>query len=151
MISIVNVSGSGVKIKIRKIKVHNCQTSSISGVISEFLFRRISGHSSGSALTAAAHDTEDNLNGSITIKTGATVSGEASDSLAKWFYTSEEWGGAALKTADFEHTMAQVNAAYESFNPEKPITLNEGEGVHIKHATNSTSGCFDFLIVFTQE
>lgn len=151
MLSIVNDGGSSVVVKIREIRIVNNQTTAITGVMSEFQLRRISGHTSGTSITPLTHDTSDSLNASVTAATGSTVSGESSLNLRHWKWSSDEWGVGASDVEAFDHTETALVPLYGQPSKTKPITLRAGEGLTIKHITNSTAGAFDISVLFTQE
>lgn len=151
MISLVNAGGSSVVLRIRDIRIVNNQTTAITGVMADFQLRRITGHSSGTSLTPLAHDTTDNLNGSVTASTGATVSGETSANLRHWKWSSDEWGVGSSDVESFDHTINSLIPMYGQSPKTKAITLRAGEGITIKQITNSTAGAFDVTVLFTQE
>lgn len=150
MLSLLNGSGSGIKIKIRQIKIINVQNSAVTGVISNYEMRRFTGHSGGTVLTPHAHDTTDILNGSVTARTGATISGETV-SLYRYSWSTDEWGSGAQDVESNDHAFELSIPCYVSANYSKPMILNPGEGLHMKQTTNSTVGTFDIEILFTQE
>ena len=152
MISILNASGSTVVIRLREIRLVNTQTTSITGIVSQFDFYRFTGHSGGTSLTPAAFDTTDTLDGSVTVRTGGTITGEG-QKLFHAEYSSDEWGVGVLDEEGNEHVLQLLNPIYKHdlSSAIKPITLNAGEGFHIKHIINSTAGSFDLYIAFTQE
>jgi hypothetical protein len=150
MVSIVNTTGSTVKIKIRSIKLINSQNTAVTGVNAEFDFRKIVGHSAGISLTPLSFDSTDTLSGSVTARTGATVTSEgALYKHAVW--SSDEWGVGTLDTEASDHGLQELLPVYLTPINCKPITLNDNEGFHIKQTVNSTAGTFDFELIFTQE
>lgn len=152
MISIVNTSGSTVILKIRKIYLINSQTTAVTGVISDFSLLRFTSHSGGTLITTTTNDTNDTLDSSITVRTGATITGEVSTALARVEYSSDEWGVGTLDTEANDHTEQVLIPLYEHSNIyTKPITLRANQGIHLKHTINSTAGSFDIIVEFTQE
>lgn len=150
MVSLVNTTGSTVKVKIREIKLINVQTAAVTGVILNFEYRRITSHSSGTSLTPNPHDTTDTLSGSITARTGATITGEAAILLRqKW--SSDEWGVGALDVESHAHPLQTLLPFYSPAQFTKPITLNANEGFHIKQTVSSSVGTFDIFVTFTVE
>lgn len=151
MLSIFNDSNSTVKIKLRDLKICNVRNTAVTGTVSEFGLYRITGHSSGTSLTPASFDTTDSLNGSVTTRTGATISGEASTVLLHWDWSNDEWSQGASDVESFDHALQEVINLLRQEKQCKPITLRANEGVTIKHVNNSTVGLFDVVLVFTQE
>lgn len=152
MISILNASGSGVKIKIRDVKIINNKTTGLVGIASDFRFFRFTGHTGGTLITPQTLDTTDTLNVNVSSRTGSTISGESPNPLFRYLWSSDEWGPGTLDTESYDHALQTVFSNYgQNSNKVKPIVLNPGEGLHIKHVVNSTIGNFDFIIFFTQE
>lgn len=151
MLSLLNASGSTVVVKLRDLKICNVQNTAVTGVVSEFGLYRITGHSVGTSLTPATYDTADAINVSVTARTGATIAGEAVTVLQHWDWSNDEWGSGPLDTEGYDHAVQEVNNLLRQEKQCKPITLRAGEGITIKHVTNSTVGLFDLVLVFTQE
>lgn len=150
MISLVNTSGSTVKIKLRELWITNVQTTGVTGIIANFELNSIVGHSAGTSLTPKAFDSTDTLNGSVTARTGATVTTEGT-SYARWLWSSDEWGVGPADVESTDHANQNLIPHYQDSGRWGTITLNANEGLHVKQVTNSTVGTFDLDIVFTQE
>lgn len=153
MFSIVNASGSLVVIKISAIYIVNVRTSATTGVTGIFELRRIVNHSGGTQISnIETFDSIDTLNGSITIRTGSTVNSESSNLLWRSVFSTDEWGPGTIDVESNDHifqTMFPFLNRQDYSN--KLITLRANQGLNIKFATNSTSGTFDIMVVFTQE
>lgn len=150
MVSLVNASGSSVKVKLREIKLISLQTTAVTGVILDFEYRRITGHSVGTSLTPNPHDTLDTLSGSVTARTGATVTGEGVI-LFRQKWSSDEWGVGAQDVESNDHVLQTLLPFYSPAQYTKPITLNANEGFHIKQTVSSSVGTFDIFVTFTVE
>jgi hypothetical protein len=151
MVSIVNASGSTVKIRIREVRIINVQNTAVTGVIADYRLLRCTSHSSGTAITPLAHDTSNTaLSGSVTAKTGATITGEATAPLRRWQFSTDEWGVGASDVESSSHDVQMNRSLFETAPKTETITLNANEGITIKQVTNSTVGTFDILVVFTQ-
>lgn len=150
MVSLLNAGGSAVKVRIRDLKIINSQVTGVTGVTANFDLFRFTGHSAGTSITPLAYDTSDSLNGSVTSRTGATITGETS-LLRRWVWSTDEWGTGPMDVESTDHTFQNFFPAYAPDRFTKPITLNAGEGIHIKFTTASTVGGWDFWITFTQE
>jgi hypothetical protein len=151
MVSLLNATGTVVKIKIREIRVVNTQNTAVTGVIADFNFYRMTGHSAGTLITPLAYDTTDILNVNVTARTGATIAGEAAVSIMHVDMSTDEWGPGAADVESNAHEMQKQNPVYICRPKMKPITLNSAEGIHLKCMTNTTTGLLDIQILFTQE
>jgi hypothetical protein len=151
MLSIMNNTGSGVVIKLKKIKVINSQTTAVTGVITDFRGFRITSLTAGTALTPQTFDTNDTLNGSISCSTGGTVGGLGTVALLRALYSSDEWGSGTLDKEGYDQTLQTLMDLYDEGLNQKPITLRPGQGFTIQCVTNTTAGTFDIECVFTQE
>lgn len=151
MLSIVNTTGSTVKVKIRQIKVINVQNTAVTGVIANFEFRRFVSHASGTLLTSLPMDTADSISASVTSRTGATITGETADVMFRHSYSTDEWGVGTLDVEAHDHAIQQHNPIYITPRNAKPITLNANQGFHIKQTVASSVGTFDIEVIFTQE
>ena len=151
MVSIVNTSGSTVKVRIREIRIINTRITGATGVPTDLRLLRIVGHSAGTSLTPSPHDTVDVLDSSITARTGATVTSEGTAILRRWLISTDEWGSGAADSESASHDMQMSNPLYYNVANAKPLTLNANEGFTIKNVTATTTGLFDIVVVFTQE
>ena len=150
MISLYNGSVNRV-IKISSVKLINSQITTVNGVILEFRFLRITGHSAGTLITPQTFDTVDSLDANVTVRTGATVAGEAATPLFRYYWSGDEWGAASSKIEGTDHSNQTLSPIYSRKINEKPITLRAGEGLTIKQLTNTAIGTFDIEIIFTEE
>jgi hypothetical protein len=150
MFSIVNASVDKT-VYLRQIKIMNSQTSAVTGVVADFRLLRCTGHSAGSQDTPEAHDTDDSLDAGITVRSGATVSGEGTKALYRWMWSSDDWSGGAPDTESADHAFQNTIALYEPSYKTKPPTLRPNQGFHIKQVTNSSAGTFDITVMFTVE
>lgn len=151
MLSILNASGSGVVVKLREVKIVNAQNTAVTGVVAQFNLLRMTGHSAGTSLTALPMDSQDSISGSVTLRTGGTITGESSNIINSIKYSSDEWGVGAQDVESGDHIMQVFGNLIEQKPGCKPLTLREGEGLTIKQVTNSSIGSFDLILVFTQE
>ena len=151
MISVVNTSGSTVKVKLRELYLINSQTSAVTGVVADFNLFRCVTHSAGTSITPQSYDTADTLNASVTVRTGATIGTESATALKRWEWSSDEWGVGTLDQEGNDHnTQTNINLLRQEKGC-KPITLRANEGITLKQVVNSTAGTFDIMLVFTQE
>lgn len=153
MISILNANGSTRVVKIRSIQIINAQNTAVTGVIADFRLHRIAAgsHSSGTLLTPEIHDLNDILDGNVTWRTGATISGESGTSMYRWKWSSDEWSVGAQDVESNDHARQATSYLYQQVPKTKPITLRADQGLTIKQVTNSTAGSFDISIVYTME
>ncbi len=153
MFSIVNASGSAVTAKISAIFITNVRTAAVTGVAGTFEMRRIVNHSGGTAITAIETlDTSNTLNGSITVRTGSTVTSESANLLWRTVFSTDEWGPGTADVESNDHIFQTMFPVWNRRDRDnKPIVLHANEGLTVKFATNSTAGTFDVMVVFTQE
>jgi hypothetical protein len=148
MISLIN-SNTNI-VKVLSIRIVNNQNSALTGVFTDFRFRRITGATGGTALTIQPMDTSDTAT-SVAAAIGATVSGETSVDLARRCVSSDEWGPGTTDVESNAQANAQIGFMWETPNNSKPIYLRTGQGLTIKCVTNSTQGNFDIEVLFTLE
>lgn len=151
MASILNASNSGVVIRIREIRIVNMQNSAVTGIVADFRIFRCTGHSSGISINPTSHDTGDSLNSSVTVRKGATITGEGTGLLRHWEWSTDEWSPGAPDVESSDHALQVLIPVYTSQPKMKPITLRAGEGITLKQIINSSVGTFDVWWVFTQE
>lgn len=152
MVSLVNTTGSIVKLKIREIRIINTQNTAVAGVVATFYMYRCVTHSAGTALTPLTHDTSDTLSGSITARTGATIGTESTGILKHWEWSTDEWeAGQNPNVESNDHALQSLIPAFYLVPKTKPVTLNANEGITLKCTTNTNTGLFDIMITFTQE
>jgi hypothetical protein len=152
MLSLCLAAGSPRVVRLREIWIRNSQTSAVTGVVTLFELRRITGHSGGLSVAAVARDTDDVLPAAVTVRTSSTVAGEVVTVEQRWEWSSDEWGPGALDVEALQVTHQNLTPAFQKHDPQtKPPTIRAGEGYHIKCATNTTAGTFDIIFVFTVE
>lgn len=151
MLSIENLTGSPVVIRVFRIWIVNVQTAVISGINAEFEALKFTTHSVGTLLTPQAMDSADSVNANVTCRTGATLVGTATTAFKRWLWRSDEWGVGGADVESSDHSQQTLTPAFESMKPGKPITIRPNEGFTINQITNSTAGTFDLFMEFTQE
>ena len=145
--SIVNESGSGVLISIRKLFPINVSIGAITGAALRMEARKLTAHSGGTAITAQSCDsTNPALPAQVTIKTNGTPTGTTL--LYPFIITTEEETATAALTKNVFQAMTNIQ-------PEGPeqqeYRLREGEGFSVYQSTNATVGSFAWFMVFTVE
>lgn len=149
MISLLNTGNKIVT--LREVYIQNNQTSAITGVIAKLGVFGITAHSAGTSLTASSRDTNDSLDGGITIRTGATVT-EVGAVKRRWYISTDEWGTGTL---DVEANQAMFLNSFPLYRQEglqvKGVVLRTNQGISLKCETNSTNGNLDIFAVFTVE
>lgn len=151
MLSIVNTTGSTVKVKLRSLKIISAQTSAVTGIVADFRLLRCVTHSGGTSITPNPCETSDTLDSSVTARTGSTVGTESTDSLRRVQYSTDEWGVGTLDTESSDHAIQLNSNILDVPLKTKPITLLANEGITLKQIINSTAGTFDIELIFTQE
>ena len=146
VISILNDTGSGKVVALKKLFIINTQLSTVTGVALRSDVKRATAHSGGTVVTPASADSANPaIPAQITVRTAATSVTE-STLLFPLTYTNDEVGATqAFPTAQL---MAGLNWFPEGAEVQE-VRLREGEGLTIKQITNSTVGQFAWLIVFT--
>jgi hypothetical protein len=148
LLAIQNTSTSTVR--IRKIYLVNTRAAAATGVVVDYRLLRIESFTGGTAVTIHKMDTPDTLPSGITAATGATVASESS-LYRQSFWSSDEWGPGSLDTEGSDHSVQELIPWYKVDSYEKPITLIQNQGVHIRCATNTTAGEVTITVVFTVE
>ena len=143
-ISIMNNSGSGVSVAVRKLFPISNQLTAATGVGCRFELHKITAHTSGSDITPLACDSSNSLPALITVKSAATITGTTL--VFPINMPNDEIGATgAFPTATIA---AGTNWIPEADGMEY-FTLRSGEGISVKQITSSTVGYFSWLIVFT--
>lgn len=146
VISIMNESGSGKMLAIKKLFMINTQLSSVTGVAVRADLKKITAHSGGSSITCQSCDsTNPALPAQITVRSAATSVTEGA-LLFPLTFTNDEAG--ATQAFPSTQLMAGLNWVPEGVEIQE-IRLREGEGITIKIITNSSVGQFAWLVVFT--
>lgn len=146
VISIMNETGSGKMIAIKKLFMINTQLSSVTGVAVRADVKKITAHSGGSSITCQSCDsTNAALPAQVTVRSAATSVTEGAI-LFPLTFTNDEAG--ATQAFPSTQLMAGLNWVPEGVEIQE-IRLREGEGMTIKIITNSSVGQFAWLIVFT--
>jgi len=152
MISVFNADAT-LLTKIHEIYVVNARIASATGVVGAFELRRITSHSGGTLLTPVSMDTADTLDADITVRSGATVGGEAATMMWRSLFSTDEWGPGTIDTESNDHIFQTMFPIFsrKTNSGTKPLVLRQNEGLTVKFATNSTAGTFDLFLVFSQE
>lgn len=146
VISILNDTGSGKVVALKKLFIINTQLSTVTGVALRSDVKRATAHSGGTVVTPASADSANPaIPAQITVRTAATSVTE-STLLFPLTYTNDEVG--ATQAFPSAQLMAGLNWFPEGAEVQE-VRLREGEGLTIKQITNSTVGQFAWLIVFT--
>jgi len=144
MISLMNATGSGKLLVLKKLFLINNQLAAVTGVSVRQEFRRHAGHTGGTLLTPQTNDTDNAaLPAQITVRTGATITDGAL--LFPLTFANDEIG--ATQAFPSAALLAGLNWLPEGSEIQE-VRLREGEGVTIKNITSTTVGSFSYLIVF---
>lgn len=149
MISILNADASRI-VKIRAIYLTNVQTTAVTGAMLNFNLNRITGHSAGTVLNPLAYDLSAPIDADITVRTGATVSGESS-TIRRWVWSSDEHGVGTLDQEGSDYNKMALLPIWKQEFPCAPLLLRQNQGITLKQTVSSTVGSFDINIIFTQE
>jgi hypothetical protein len=145
-------SSSPVVIKIRRINIINTQTVNVGGTVVLFELRKFASHSAGTDISPQTMDSADVLNSRITAKTNGTITGESSNSIIRYIWSSDDWNANNSVVEAADHAIQTLIPAWNlNEHNTKPLTLRANEGLTIKNTINTTAGTFDIVVVFTQE
>jgi hypothetical protein len=148
LLSILNVDATLI-VRLRQIWIVNAQITTVTGVIGTFELHRITGHSVGTSVTPQPADTNDVLDGDITVRSGATVAGEDAAILQHWQWSTDEWSSGSPVVSAADHTAQTLTPCYQTPDQAKPWILRQNQGLSLKFTTNTTVGSFDVMFVFT--
>lgn len=146
LISLLNATGSGKVLAIKKLFLIDVQTSTVTGVAIRSDFKKITAHSGGTVITPQSADSQNpSLPAEITSRTGATAVTEGA-LLFPLAYSNDEIG--ATQAFPSSILLQGLNFIPEGIETQE-IRLRPGEGIALKQITSSTVGSFSYLIVFT--
>jgi len=152
MAAILNGSGSGRIVRIKRIWVLNNQTAAVTGVLTTWALKRSSAQSAGTAVTPTKHDTaSEAMPAQVAIATGATVT-QTSDVALRTFVWSNDEPAASGATSDEFECLVPLNCIWDSATGDgdlEPIVLREGQGIDVRHTGATTVGVCDIFIEFT--
>lgn len=151
MISLENAAGSAVVVRVMAVNLMNVQTTGVTGVMAEFGARRFTSHSAGTSITIDGRDSSDAINGSVTARTGATITGDSGvNNFGRRIWSADEHGVGGLDVQSND-AATQNTAPSFNFSHGEPVILRAGEGLHIRMNTATAVGSYDLEIIFTQE
>lgn len=147
--SMISLFNNSVKlVKVKKINIINVETAAITGIMGEFRLHRINSIVGGSVITPVSFDSSDLLPSGVNVYTSGTVS-ESSFIKRQFLSTDETAAGGGTDLDQLISYLQLTTPFYSEYDYSKPIVLRQGEGLHVRHATVSTSGTFDLEIIFT--
>lgn len=135
MVSILNPASSGFKAKIRGLSVQ-AESSSGTNVIVLYELRRITAHSGGTTATIHKRDTTDAASALEAQTEPTSVTGDTN--IQSYIIQSNTAQGPSSHFLQFGIT------------GEKPICLDEGEGI-VVHQVTSNGGTFQIGLIWTEE
>lgn len=152
MAGLLNGSGSGRVLRVKRIWVLNNQTSAVTGVLTTFEVRRSTAQSSGTTVTPVKHDTSSsNLAAQVLCAHGATVTSAAADAVRKFMWSNDE-PAASTGTSDELECLVPLNCVFDAATGDadlEPLVLREGQGIDVRHTGSSAVGVVDVIIEFT--
>jgi hypothetical protein len=150
--AILNGSGSGRIVRVKRIWILNNQTSAVTGVLTTFALKRSSAQSGGTSVTPTKHDTNSEaLPGQVLVATGATVTQTSDVAMRQWVWSNDE-PAAGTGTSDEFECLVPLNCVWDSATGDadlEPITLREGQGIDVRHTGTTTVGVCDIFVEFT--
>lgn len=152
MASILNGSGSGRIIRIKRIWVLNNQTAGVTGVLTTWALKRSSAQSAGTAVVPTKHDTaSEAIPAQVLVATGATVTQTGDVALRQWMWSNDEPAASSGTSDEFE-CLVPLNCVWDSATGDtdvEPIVLREGQGLDVRHTGSSAVGVADIFVEFT--
>lgn len=145
--SIVNESGSGVLVAVKKLFAVNLQIAAVTGAALRMEVRKLTAHSGGTAITPQSCDSDNPaLPAQVTVKTNATPTGTTL--LYPFIVTVEEETATAAASKNLMQAMFNLQP---EGNEVQEYRLREGQGLSVYQSTNSTVGSYAWFMVFTAE
>lgn len=145
-LSIINATGSGKVVMVKKLFHINLQIASVTGVAARFDIKRTTAQSGGTAITPASMDSANpSLPAQITVSTGAS---SVSESTLLFPLVTQSDEVTAANTAVANYLQQGLNLILESTELQE-VRLREGEGLTAKQITSTTVGTFAWLAAFT--
>jgi len=155
MLGILNGAGSGKVIRVYRMwMLNNFIGVPYSWDRLNLEIRAITGLTvgSGAAVTPVKHDTANAaLDANVVMFTGGTVSGESATLIRLLGWSENELTvGASIDAVEALIPLGVIWDTGYGSTVLQPLTLREGEGVHIKCTTDLTVGTMDIRMEFTQ-
>jgi hypothetical protein len=138
------------KVVLQRAYVFNWQTATVTGVVLEHEFKRITARTAGTTVTINPMDTTDTISAGITCD--HTSTGVTDSILYKRGYTTAE--EVKLTPLAMDNMMAindDIARIYEKKDGCKGITCRQNQGVTIKNITSSAVGTVSAMYIFTDE
>lgn len=144
-LSIMNATGSGRVVAIRKLFAINNSIGAVVGAALRLDARRITGHSVGTLVTPVSADTiNPALPAEVTVRTGSTVTTPVL--LYPFFVTTEEETATAALSKNLFQAMSNLQPEGMEI---QELRLRPGEGFALTQITAATVGSYAWLCVFT--
>lgn len=151
LLGIFNAHASNI-VKVWRVWMYP-NTTAVTGVMIDVSLRLLSNLTSGTAVTAHAHNTANTSKDltSITIVTNGTAT--ASATIASYLIVTEEpvVSGAVNQNLMCFMPFSQLWDNGIGDDNVQPITLRQNEGLDLQCVTNSVAGNFDVIFEFTVE
>jgi hypothetical protein len=145
--SMLSISNTGTApVFIRSVRLVNSQTAAVTGIIAEFRLLKFGTHSAGTVVTGIAADSADAIPGTLTARTGATLTSLGTVPFKRSKWSTDEWGVGALDVESNDHVFHNLFPWYTPTDNTKPITLRQNEGITVQQVVNSTVGTFTITI-----
>ena len=158
MLALMNNTGSGRVLRVKRIWVLNNQTAGITGVMTTFVVRRITSATGGTAVNAVRHNTLSETVASITqvtITHDSTIAFDSSTEMStpfrSWVWSNDEAAISGSGIDEFQ-CFIPLNCFFDAATGDadiEPIVLRAGQGISIHHTGTSAVGNCDVIIEFT--
>jgi hypothetical protein len=148
MLAIANTSASAI-VCISRIFIYSSRTVAATGVAVDFRLHRFATVTGGTAVISSPVDTAATLPVGISVVTGGTIATETSLYRRRISSTEEMvFNGNSQVAVDFA-LADRDTPLYELAPNTTPILLRQNQGLHIRCATNTTTGIFDVIFEYT--
>lgn len=147
MIAISNTSSTN-RILIKEVSLINAAITATTGLEANFQLNRFTTLTGGTTITPQPFDTTDSLPSGINGSSGSTITGEGTI-YKSVLWSTDEFGAGTADAETTEHSMQTAFALWQHKSGLRHITLRQNQGLHIKCATNTTSGTFNLSIIFS--
>jgi len=151
LLAIFNGLSSAKIIRLHRIYCLNVQTVAINEDITAIEIWTTSSQSGGTPITPIKHDsTNSAIDGNVSIATGATVTSVRK--LRRWPWYDQEVRTWLATAAEWEAIPALNIVWDQGYGNQdvEPLTLRQGEGVHVWHVGTMNVGEVDVIFQFTQ-
>lgn len=149
-----NPASSGYTIYVYRIGLVETDIASVTGVMSNLSLRLISACSSGDTISIIKHNSNNpDMPGSSGIIAASNATVTSGSVLRRLAWSTDEPRNNSASNDEYQGNISLCiiwNAGYKDIRVQ-PLTLREGEGLHIQFDTDTTTGNIDVWSEFVVE